>query len=59
MLRHYPVLSFVGFALLLMIAFTFLQQQQRKNDIAIDVALLSSDVPMEALLDPALLDSAQ
>ena len=59
MLRHHPVLSLASLVLLLMIAFTFLQQQQRKNDIAIDVALLTSDVPMEALVDPALLDRAQ
>lgn len=59
LLRQHPALSLAGLALLLMIAFTFVQQQQRKNDVAIDVALLTSDVPMEALLDPALLDRAQ
>jgi hypothetical protein len=59
LLRQHPALSLASLALLLMIAFTFLQQQQRKNDVAIDVALLTSDVPMEALLDPALLDRAQ
>ena len=59
LLRQYPVLGLASLALLLMIAFTFLQQQQRQNDLAIDVALLTSDVPMEVLLDPALLDRAQ
>lgn len=59
LLRRHPALSLASLVLLLMIAFTFLQQQQRKDDVAIDVALLSSDVPMEALLDPALLDRAQ
>lgn len=59
LIRHHPVMSLASLVLLLMIAFTFLQQQQRKNEAAFDVALLTSDVPMDALLDPALLDRAQ
>lgn len=57
--RQHPVLSLASLALLLMIGFTCLQQQQRQNDVAIDVALLTSDVPMDILLDPTLLDRAQ
>ncbi|WP_027468350.1 DUF3619 family protein [Deefgea rivuli] len=59
LLRQHPVLSLASLVLLAMIALTFVQQNQHQNDIAIDLALLTSDVPMEALLDPALLDRAQ
>ena len=57
--RRHPVLSLAGLVFFILMALTLLQQQQRQNETAIDLALLTSDVPMEALLDPTLLDRVQ
>ncbi|MBM5572507.1 MULTISPECIES: DUF3619 family protein [Deefgea] len=55
----YPKFALTSLALLLAIGLAVLQQQRSQPDAAIDIALLSSDVPMEMLLDAAMLEAQE
>ena len=55
----HPKFALASLALLLAVGFAVLQQQRSQQDVAIDIALLSSDVPMEMLLDAAMLEAQE
>lgn len=57
-LRH-PKFALASLMLLFALGFSLVQQQQNQRDVAIDIALLSSDVPMELLLESAMLDASE
>ena len=58
LVNAHPKISMVSVLLVLLLSVTFVQQQQAKPMTrSIDLALLSSDVAMDDLLDPTLLDA--
>jgi len=56
---RYPRFAMASLALLLVMGVFWGQQQQHQRDAAIDIALLSSDVPMDILLEPSLLEAGE
>lgn len=55
----HPKFALASLAVLVLIGVAVTQQQQNQRDVAIDIALLSSDVPMEFLLESAMLDVSE
>ncbi|MGL6040577.1 MAG: DUF3619 family protein [Deefgea sp.] len=55
----HPKFALASLAVLVLIGVAVIQQQQNQRDVAIDIALLSSDVPMEFLLESAMLDVSE
>ena len=56
----YPKFALASLALVLVIGVYWAQQQQQfQRDAAIDIALLSSDVPMDLLLEPSLIEAGE
>ena len=56
---RYPRFAMATLALALVMGVFWVQQQQHQRDAAIDIALLSSDVPMDILLEPSLLEAGE
>nr|WP_314899567.1 DUF3619 family protein [uncultured Deefgea sp.] len=59
MVCSHPKFALASLAVLLLMWVAVIQQQQNQRDVAIDIALLSSDVPMELLLESAMLDASE
>lgn len=57
MVWNHPKIALASLAVLLLMGVAVIQKQQNQRDVAIDIALLSSDVPMEMLLDVAMLEA--
>lgn len=55
---RYPRFAMASLALVLVMGVFWVQQQQQR-DAAIDIALLSSDVPLDILLEPSLLEAGE